>query len=290
MGLLGLGNMGQPMARNLLRAGWSLVVWNRTKAKARELLEAGATWAPTPQDVAERSDVVLTVLADATAVRAVLLGEDGVAAAEKEGLIVVEMSTIAPADSVAMARELAARGMVMLDAPLSGSTKAAADAVLTVLVGGDGATLEQVRPILESVGKTIVHMGPNGSGCHMKLVNNVILAAVLAGFAEAYVLGRKAGLEGSRILDVVLQGSAKCPLLEFKGQAIVGRNFRPTFALAMMRKDLTLALATAADVGAPMPLTALLNELHQAGVARGMGKEDFSSIVRVLEGLAGQGD
>lgn len=286
VGFIGLGNMGKPMALNLLEAGFPLVVWNRTEAKAEEVLEAGARWAATPRAVAEASDTVLTVLADAPAVREVLLGDEGVVHAAREGLTVVEMSTIAPADSVAVGEALGRAGVAYLDAPLSGSTQAAADAALTILVGGEAETLERVRPLLEAVGKRIFHMGPRGSGCYMKLVNNVILAAVLAGYAEAFVLGRKAGLEGHRIFDVVQAGSANCPLLASKGKAIADRNFSPTFALRMMRKDLALALKTAAGVGVPMPLTAAMKELHEAGLAQGLGDDDFSAIVRVFEGLA----
>jgi 3-hydroxyisobutyrate dehydrogenase-like beta-hydroxyacid dehydrogenase len=289
VGFIGLGNMGGPMAANVLRAGFPLVLWNRTRERAQGLLDQGATWGSSPREVAEKCDILVTVLTDAQAVRDVLLGEEGVIHAEGNRPIVVEMSTIAPADSTAVAEELRMHGIVMLDAPISGSTKAAEDATVTLLVGGDTEALERVRPVLEAMAKNIYHMGPNGQGCHMKLVNNVILAAVLAGFSEAFVMGRKAGLDGRRMLDVVLHGSAACPLLEFKGRAIVERNFSPTFHLRMMRKDLGLAMATAEGLNAPMPLTSLLKELHQAGMAQGLGDEDFSSIVKVFEGLSSLG-
>lgn len=286
VGLIGLGNMGRPIAHNVLQAGFPLVCWNRTEGKAKELVEEGATWADSPAEVAERVDLVLTVLSDAAAVRDVLLGREGVAAAADRPLV-VEMSTIAPAESVAVAEALRERDFVMLDAPISGSTKAAEDAAITLLVGGDADGLERARPVLEAVAKNIYHMGSNGQGCYMKLVNNVVLAAVLAGFSEAFVLGRKAGLDGARMLEVILHGSAACPLLQYKGKAIAERTFDPTFHLRMMRKDLTLAMATADGVEAPMPLTSVLNELHQAGVAQGLGAQDFSAIVQVFESLAG---
>jgi len=289
VGFLGLGNMGAPMASNLLKAGFSVVVWNRTESKARPLLEKGAVWADSPQRVAEKSDVVITMLADAHAVREVLLGPDGVAASNRRGLRILEMSTISPADSVAIAQELSKRGIVMLDSPVSGSAKAAADAALTVIAGGDPSVIESLHPVLQAMAKNVFHMGPNGTGCYMKLVNNVVLAAVLAGFSEAFVLGKKAGLPPQKMLEVILQGSARCPLLEFKGKAIVEGNFVPTFALRLMQKDLSLALATADEVKAQMPLTSLLNELHQAAIAAGLGDRDFSSIVQVFEGLAKAG-
>ncbi len=288
VGFIGLGNMGRPIAHNVRKAGFPLIVWNRTAGKAKGLLDQGATWAENPREVAEAADVLLTVLADGAAVREVLLGGEGVAAAEGRPLV-VEMSTIAPTESADVAEALRERGFVMLDAPISGSTKAAEDGAVTLLVGGDPEGLEKARPVLEAVAQNIYHMGPNGQGCYMKLVNNVILAAVLAGFAEAYVLGRRAGLDGERMLEVILHGSAACPLLQYKGKAIAERNFDPTFHLRMMRKDLTLAMATADGVKAPMPLTSVLNELHQAGVARGLGDQDFSSIVQVFESLAGLG-
>jgi 3-hydroxyisobutyrate dehydrogenase-like beta-hydroxyacid dehydrogenase len=289
VGFLGLGNMGTPMAGNLLKAGFSVVVWNRTKSKAKPLLEKGAIGADHPRQVAEKSDVVITMVADAAAVREVLLGPDGVAASNRRGLRILEMSTISPADSVGIAQELSKRGMAMLDCPVSGSVKAAADAALTVIVGGDPSVLESVKPVLQAMAKNVFHMGPNGAGCYMKLVNNVVLAAMLAGFSEALVLGKKGGLPPQKMLDVILQGSARSPLLEFKGKAIVDANFVPTFALRLMKKDLTLALATANEVKAPMPLTSFVNELHQAAIAAGLGDRDFSAIAQVFDGLAKAG-
>lgn len=286
VGLIGLGNMGRPIAHNVRKAGFPLVLWNRTAGKAKGLLDEGATWAEGPREVADEADVLLTVLADASAVREVLLGPEGVVAADGRPLV-VEMSTIAPAQSVAVAEALGSGGFTMLDAPISGSTKAAEDAAVTLLVGGDAEALEGARPVLEAVAQNIYHMGPNGQGCYMKLVNNILLAAVLAGFSEAFTLGRKAGLDGGRMLEVILHGSAACPLLQFKGKAIAERDFAPSFHLRMMRKDLTLALTTADGLKAPMPLTSLLNELHQAGIARGLADQDFSSIVQVFEDLAG---
>lgn len=286
VGVLGLGNMGRPLAENLQKAGFPLRVWNRTPEKGEALVRQGATWANTPREVAEGCDVLLTVLADAKAVREVLLGKEGVASAEGASPVILEMSTIAPHESVALAEALEKRGFIMLDAPISGSAQMAADAAVTILVGGDPEVLDQVRPILEAVGKAVYHMGANGMGCYMKLANNVILAAVLAGFSEAFVMAEKAGLDGEKMLDVVLHGSAACPLLQYKGKAIATRNFTPTFALQMMRKDLSLALSTANGLKVPMPLTAVLNELHQAGIAQGRGAQDFSSIVQVFEGLA----
>jgi 3-hydroxyisobutyrate dehydrogenase len=289
VGFLGLGTMGAPMATNVLKAGFSVVVWNRTESKAQPLLDKGAVWADSPRQVGEKSDVVITMLADARAVRDVLFGPEGVSASNHRGLRVLEMSTISPAESVAIAQELSRRGMVMLDCPVSGSAKAAADASLTTIVGGDPTVVESVTPVLRAMAKNVFHMGPNGMGCYMKLVNNVVLAAVLAGFSEAFVLGKKAGLPPQKMLEVILQGSARCPLLEFKGKAIVEGNFAPTFALRLMRKDLSLALATANEVNAPMPLTSFLNEIHQAAIAAGLGDRDFSAIVQVFESLARAG-
>ena len=286
VGFVGLGNMGSPMASNLLKSGYRIVVWNRTEQKARDLLAKGASWADSPRHVGEKSDVVITMLADAHAVREVLLGKDGIVSSAHKGLRIIEMSTISPKDSVAIAREVAEHGMVMVDAPVSGSVKAAADATLTIIVGGEEHVVEEVKPILETMGKNIFHLGSNGMGCYMKLVNNVVLAVTLAGFSEAFVMGRKAGLSPDKMVKVILQGSARCPLLEFKGKAILDRNFNPTFALRLMRKDLTLALETGDYVKSPMPLTSILNEVHQAAIAQGLGDRDFSAIVQVFEGLA----
>jgi 3-hydroxyisobutyrate dehydrogenase len=286
VGFLGLGNMGGPMATNLLKAGFGLVVWNRTEQKARALVEKGASWADSPKIVAQKADVVITMLADEAAVREVLLGEDGVFASGRRDLPIIDMSTISPRTAIEMAREAEARGMRMIDAPVSGSVRAAADGSLTIIVGGDESVVNEVRPVLQAMGKTIFHLGGNGMGCYMKLVNNVVLAIALAGFSEAFVLGKKAGLSPQKMLEVILSGSARCPLLEFKGKAIVDRNFSPTFALRLMRKDLSLALGTATTVGTPMPLTAVLNEFHQSAIAQGLGDRDFSSIVQVFERLA----
>src|SRR5207249_4046696 len=284
---IGLGNMGAPLASNLLKAGFPVVVWNRTESKARPLVEKGATWADGPRHLAEKSDVVITMLEDARAVREVLLGAEGVVAAKHPNLRIIDMSTISPKDSRDIAQQVADRGMIMIDSPVSGSVKAAADASLTVLVGGEPEVVESVLPILRAMGKNVFHLGPNGMGCYMKLVNNVVLAASLAGFSEAFVLGKKAGLPPQQMLDVILQGSARSPLLEFKGKAIVDRNFAPTFALRLMRKDLGLALETGSQTQVPMPITAFLNELHQAAIAGGLADRDWSAIVQVFEGLAG---
>ena len=286
VGILGLGNMGRPLAENVLKAGFPLTVWNRSEEKGKPLVDLGAAWARSPREAAEACQILVTVLADAAAVREVLLGRRGVIEAQEKAPLIVDMSTIAPQETRAIAETLGERGFTMLDAPISGSTKMAEDAAVTILVGGDAKALETARPVLEAMGKAIYHMGENGMGCYMKLVNNVILASVLGGFAEAFVLGRKAGLSGDRMLDVVLHGSAACPLLEFKGKVIAAHDFTPTFRLRMMRKDLSLALTTADGLRVPMPLTSVLNELHQAGIAQGLGEDDFSSIVRVFEGLA----
>src|SRR5947208_6687382 len=244
IGFIGLGNMGAPMASNLLKAGFSVIVWNRTESKARPLVEKGAAWADGPQHVAEKSDVVITMLEDARAVREVLLGAEGVVAARRPNLRIIDMSTISPKDSRDIAQQVASRGMIMIDSPVSGSVKAAADASLTLLVGGDPEVVESVLPVLRAMGKNVFHLGPNGMGCYMKLVNNGVLSAGLGGCAEALLLGRTGSLPAQEMLDVILQGSARSPLLEFKGKAIVDRNFAPTFALRLMRKDLGLALET----------------------------------------------
>src|SRR5436309_1491676 len=191
IGFIGLGNMGAPMASNLLNAGFPVVVWNRTESKARPLVEKGATWADGPRHLAEKSDVVITMLEDARAVREVLLGAEGVVAAKHPNLRIIDMSTISPKDSRDIAQQVADRGMIMIDSPVSGSVKAAADASLTVLVGGEPEVVESVLPILRAMGKNVFHLGPNGMGCYMKLVNNVVLAARL-GAAEAQTAGRTA--------------------------------------------------------------------------------------------------
>lgn len=286
VGFLGLGTMGGPMATNVLKAGFPLVVWNRTKQKARPLLEMGALWADSPRAAAEKSDTVITMLADASAVRQVLFGPEGVVASGRKNLRIIDMSTISPMDSVEIAHQAAEAGMVMIDAPVSGSPRVAADGTLTVIVGGDASIVDEVRPLLASMGKNIFYIGPNGMGCYMKLVNNIVLAVTLAGFSEAFTLGKKAGLPPQKIVEVILAGSARCPLLEFKGKAIADRNFTPTFALRLMRKDLSLALETAGATKAPLPLTGIVNEFHQAAIARGLGDRDFSSIVQVFESLA----
>src|SRR5205814_5021864 len=212
IGFIGLGNMGAPMAGNLLKAGFSVIVWNRTESKARPLVEKGAAWADGPRHLAEKSDVVITMLEDARAVREVLLGAEGVVAARHPNLRIIDMSTISPKDSRDIAQQVADRGMIMIDSPVSGSVNAAAGALLTAHVGGEPEVVESVLPILRAMGKNVFHLGPNGMGCYMKLVNNVVLAASLAGFSEAFVLGKKAGLPPQQMLDVILQGSARSPL------------------------------------------------------------------------------
>lgn len=287
VGLIGLGAMGLPMSRNLLRAGFDLAVWARRPESATELLGEGATWAETPRELAQRSDVVILMVTNSPDVQELVL-DRGLLDGAAPGTVIVDMSTIAPAVSRSLAEACSRQGVDFLDAPVSGGTQGAEAGTLTVMAGGKAEALERVRPVLEAVGGKIFHVGPSGSGEVIKLVNNMLVGVIAAATAEALVLGAKAGADVATMAGVVgastgasWQLANQFPLRAFNG------SFRPGFMTNLLAKDLGLALELGAETGAPLFLTALTRQLYGEVQAEGHGADDYTAILRILESIAG---
>jgi 3-hydroxyisobutyrate dehydrogenase-like beta-hydroxyacid dehydrogenase len=288
VGFAGLGRMGRAMAANILAAGFPLAVWNRTPERANVLAANGARIAATPREVTAVSDIILTSLADPAAVEAVYLGPDGLFAGDVAGKTFVDLSTVAPSLSRRLATAATDRGAALLDAPVAGSVKAAADGTLAVLAGGDRAAFERCQPLFAAIGRTSFHLGDSGSGATMKLVSNALLATIVQGLAEGIALGEKAGLDPATMFDVLAASSAAAPVVAAKATAIGGRVYRPAaFTLRLMQKDLWLALTLANELGAPMPATAAAHDMVVAANATGKADLDFAAVALLMEELAG---
>lgn len=286
IGFIGLGVMGKPMARNLLNAGYPLIVQNHRQAVTDELVALGARSADLPREVAAQSDVVILMLPDAPQVEEVVRGPDGAIAGAREGLTVIDMSTISPLVTTSLAEELAKRGVSMLDAPVSGGDKGAIAATLSIMVGGDEATFHRCQPIFEALGKTITYVGKSGSGQIVKACNQVVVAVVIEAVSEALVLGAKAGVEPATILRALSGGMAANRVMEVRGENMLTHTFTPGFRVALHHKDLGIALATARAHQTPLPVTTLVDQMFAALEAHGQGNLDHSSLLTHLEALA----
>jgi 3-hydroxyisobutyrate dehydrogenase-like beta-hydroxyacid dehydrogenase len=288
VGVAGLGRMGQPIAANVLAAGFPAFVWNRTPDKAADLLDRGATWAETPAAVAMASDIVLTSLADPAAVETVYFGTDGLLAGVRAGSILADLSTVSPILSRRVAESAGQRGATFLDAPVAGSIKAAAEGQLGVMVGGDRAAYERCEEVFAAIGKAAFYLGPSGSGATMKLASNAILATIIQALAEGVALAEKAGLDPKDIFAVLGASSAAAPVVTAKAATVTERTYLPaTFTLALMQKDLWLALSLANELAVPMPATAIAHDMVLAANATGKSGLDFSAVTLLMEELAG---
>ncbi len=289
IGFIGLGIMGRPMARNLLKAGYPLVVHNRSRAAVDELAAAGARAASSPRDVAGQCDVLITMLPSSPDVEAVALGPDGIIAGARPGLVYADMSTISPLVSQKVGRALEPRGVRMLDAPVSGGEKGAIEGTLSIMVGGDRAVFEQVLPVFQALGRTVTYLGPLGSGGFTKLANQIIVALNLTALAEALTLARKAGLDREATLRALAGGLAGSRCLEQKTPNYLSGSYQPGFKVDLHYKDLGLIMEAARALGVPVPTTAVVQELFGALRVRGRGGLDHSAIITLLEDLAGLG-
>ncbi len=286
IGLIGLGIMGRPMARNLLKAGYQLVVHNRSRGPVDELAGEGAAAAGSAREVAERAEVTITMLPDSPDVEAVLTGPDGVFAGAREGRIVIDMSTISPTVTQRLVEQGRERGLRMLDAPVSGGDKGAIAGTLSIMVGGDAAVFEECRPIFEAMGKTIVHVGPNGAGQTVKACNQIVVALAYEAISEALVLGARAGVDPAKIIQVLNGGLAATRVMELRGQTMVEHNFAPGFKIKLHHKDLGIALETGQAYGVPLPATALVDQMMVALRAAGREDLDHSALLTYIEDLA----
>jgi len=287
VGFIGLGVMGGPMARNVLKAGFTLVVHNRSQGKVDAMVALGAQAGGSPRGVAERADVILMCLPDAPDVQKVMAGPDGVLSGLRPGQVIVDMST----SSASLARELAAQakalGVDMLDAPVSGGEIGAQQGTLSIMVGGDAAALERVMPVLQAMGKTIVRVGDSGAGQICKSCNQIVVALTMAGVAESLLLAAKAGVDPAKVREVLLGGAAQSRVLEQHGQRMLDRNFAPGFRARLQHKDLKLALGAGRDFGSPLPLTSLTHEFFTGLVATGRGDLDHAALYCLLASLSG---
>jgi 2-hydroxy-3-oxopropionate reductase len=283
IGFLGLGVMGGPMAGNLLAAGHDVVAWNRSPEPLTKLVAAGARGAEGPAAVAAEADVVISIVSDDAALREVLGGPQGAIAAAGPGSLVVDMSTVSPALARELAAEAAARDVGFLDAPVSGGDVGARDGTLSIIVGGSVADVERARPLFEVLGSRVTHVGAAGAGQVAKACNQVLVAVIFGGLAEALVLGSKLGVDPARILDAVGGGMAANRIMEVRRDNFLDHDFAPGFKVDLHHKDLEIALGASGEVDAPLPLTAEVQQMFRQLRAAGHGGEDDSALLRVAE-------
>ena len=287
IGFIGLGIMGKPMARNLMKAGYSLVVYNRTASKGHELVHAGAQQAGSPKEVAENSHIIITMVSDSPEVEEVILGPKGVIEGLKAGSVVIDMSSISPVVTQSIAVELSKKGATMLDAPVSGGETGAINGTLSIMVGGDKEVFNEVKPVLEKMGKSVVRVGRIGAGGFTKLSNQIIVAAALQAISEALVLAQKAGVDIQLVYEAIRGGMAGGRTLDMKIPMFIQRNFEPGFKMDLHIKDLKNALLAGKSLGVALPSTGLIHELFAACSAQGKGQKDHSVIYTLVEQLAG---
>ncbi len=282
IGFIGLGIMGSRMAANLLDGGIDLVVWNRTEAKAKPLLDRGAAWAVTPTDVGRQVDLVFTVLAHPEAVRRVALGNDGLLAGLPEGALWVDCSTVNPSFSRAMAEEAEARGVRFVDAPVLGTKGPAEQGTLLFVAGGAEDDLAEARPYFDVMGRKTLHAGPQGMGTSLKMVFNLMLGTTMAAFSEGMALGQALGLERDDLLDALVGSIVAAPFLEYKRSKIEAGDYEADFPLKWMHKDLHLAAQSGYETQVPMPLAGVAKEAYALAVRNGYGDEDFAALYKLL--------
>jgi 2-hydroxy-3-oxopropionate reductase len=287
IGFIGLGIMGRPMAHNLIKAGYPLVVLNRHKEVTEEFVALGARAGERPKDIAAQSDILITMLPDSPQVEEVILGPGGVLEGAKKGLVVIDMSTISPIVTRRLANRLAEQGVALLDAPVSGGDKGAIAGTLSIMVGGDEETFSRCLPIFEALGETIVHVGANGAGQVAKACNQIVVALTIEAVSEALVLGSQAGVKPEKILRVLGGGLAANRVMEMRGEGMLTHTFAPGFRIRLHHKDLGIALETGRAYGTPLPVTAIVDQMFASLETRGRGDLDHSALLMHLEELAG---
>ena len=283
IGFLGLGTMAAAMAANIARAGFPLLVWNRTASKMEPLMRLGAKAGKSPAHVAAEADLVITMVSQPSDVEQVVLGPDGVVEGIKRGAVLIDMSTVSPATSRTLAGAMAAKQAEFLDAPVVGSKGPATEGALVILVGGLPITLERCRPVLAAMGNTIIHAGTVGSGSALKLATNLMLAHLVAGFAEGLLLVQHAGLDPKRYLEVLEASTFRSPWYQTKGVSMIKREFAAHFALKHMRKDLRLMNELSRDVHVALPITKAIEQLFAQTEASGRSDLDYAAILAHLE-------
>jgi len=286
IGFIGLGIMGKPMARNLLKAGYSLVVCNRSRTAVDELSKEGAQLGASSEEVAARSEVIITMLPDSRDVELVYAGENGVFAGAKAGMLLIDMSSISPVVARKLAGEAEKRGLDMIDAPVSGGEAGAISATLSIMIGGKANAVERAMPIFQVLGKNIVHIGDPGAGQVTKAANQMVVGTTIAIVSEALVLAAKAGVDPAKVRQALLGGFAQSKILEAHGQKMLERNFKPGFRIRLHEKDMKIALATGSEYGVPLMVTSQVAQMMTAMKSMGNGDLDHSGLVRFVEELA----
>jgi 3-hydroxyisobutyrate dehydrogenase-like beta-hydroxyacid dehydrogenase len=287
LGYVGLGVMGGGVARRLLDAGHTVTGWNRTKAKAQPLLDAGLLWADSPRGVAEAADVVFTMVTNTSAVRAVTEGPDGILAGLAPDKVYVDMSTVSPATSRELAERVAALGASMLDSPVSGSVATLEAGKLSLMVGGDAEVVERVLPILRDIGPKVTRVGDNGQAVTMKIATNLSLAVQMLAFSEGVLLAEKSGIPRETAVEVLLASVIASPMVAYRGPFVLEQPEEAWFDVNMMQKDMNLALELGRELDVPLPTTAVTNELLTAARGLGLAEKDFAVVFDVLAHLSG---
>lgn len=287
IGFIGLGTMGKPMGRNLMKAGYNVIVHSRSRGPVDEMSAEGAKPASSPAEVAQLSDLVIMMVPDSPDVEKVMLGPEGVLFAAKNGQVAIDMSTISPAVARKVYKVAKGKGVRFLDAPVSGGESGAVAGTLSIMVGGDKDTFDAALPVFEVLGKNIIYMGESGSGQTTKLCNQVLCGLNILAVAEGLMLGRKAGIDPEKLLSAVSDGAASSWMLTNLGPKIIERDWRPGFKVALQQKDLRLALDAAAENNVPLPGTALASELFRSVQAHGRGDQGTQAMITAFETLAG---
>ena len=287
IGFIGLGIMGRGMVQNLLDAGFDLTVWNRTGRRMDPFLAAGAQGADNPAALARQCDITIVCVSDTPDVKEVILGEDGIIHGISAGNLVIDMSTISPQATMALAKDLADRGARMLDAPISGGSEGAAQGTLSIMVGGDAQQVARARPLFEAMGSAITHVGDNGAGQTVKLVNQILVVVNMLAVGEALLFAEAGGLDLEKTLEAVQAGAAGSWMLSNRGPQVIERDWRPGFTIDLQQKDLRLVLEAADALGVPTLATSTVFHLYRTLQAAGLGDEGNHALVKALERLAG---
>lgn len=287
VGFIGLGIMGRGMAANLLAKGFEVAVWNRTASRAERLVEAGAARADSPADVARACPIVITCVSDTPDVEAVVLGPEGVIEGVSSGSLVVDCSTISPQATLEIAKALEAKGASMLDAPISGGSEGAEKGTLSIMVGGRAEDFERARPCLEAMGTTITHVGAQGAGQTVKLVNQILVVGNCVAMCEALLFAQAGGVDLQKTFDAISQGAAGSWMFTNRAPQIIRRDWSPGFMVSLQQKDLRLVLAAADEMGVPIPVTAQIFNLYRTLEARGLHEEGNHALMKALEHLSG---
>ncbi len=287
VGFVGLGTMGSGMAKRLLNAGHAVTGYNRTKAKAQKLMDAGMKWADCPRAVAEASEVTLSMVTDTLALHAITQGADGILAGLRPGKVYVDMSTVSPAVSRDLATQIAKKGAVMLDAPVSGSISTLEEGRLSIMVGGDLGAFDKVKPILQDIGPKVTHVGGNGLAVGMKIATNLSLAVQMLAFSEGVLLAEKSGIRREVAVEVLLNSVIASPMVKYRGPFVLKMPDEAWFNVNMMQKDLMLALDMGKQLDVPLPTTALTNEFLTTARGMGLAEKDFAIVFHVLAQMSG---